>query len=476
MMDAVYAAAAFVWSGLESSLVHGTVLAIITWLLTRTLLRNARPALVSALWSIVLIKFLVPVGPEVPLSLSGSIDSLLHTDPSASAAATSAGSGSMEMLASPVSTAPAVWTWLGVALLGVYGLMIIGIVLYRLRQQRRYGRWARSLPPGEADTQRVARRTAAVLGLPRVPDVRVSADVAAPQIVGIVQPIVVVPERTPGVSVPAIACARAAAAAPDEDRERVLEAMLLHEFAHLRRRDTWLRVLQLSAATLFFFWPIVRWVNRQLDEQREMACDQWVLAHGRISAAEYARTLVTLARHAAVARDRASARAWFAQATPGQVVLGMALARGHKQLSVRVHALMRGRSRPRVGLASGIALVLFAAVSLGRSEPSQEQVPVAAPECVVESGLIEYLMHAYPEADVDGDGELSLDEVCAQKRRLAELGVFETQNAPALAEAISHDPVLASLDAEWLECQSCGCAGDASMEPDFFEKKVCTTN
>ncbi len=58
------------------TLVHGTALALVTWLICATLLRKARPALHAALWTVVLFKFLVP--PILPgeLALSGLMGSL----------------------------------------------------------------------------------------------------------------------------------------------------------------------------------------------------------------------------------------------------------------------------------------------------------------------------------------------------------------------------------------------------------------
>lgn len=55
------------------TLIHGTVLALITWLLSATLLRRSRPAVQAALWTIVLLKFLLP--PVLPgeMALSGWI-------------------------------------------------------------------------------------------------------------------------------------------------------------------------------------------------------------------------------------------------------------------------------------------------------------------------------------------------------------------------------------------------------------------
>ena len=55
---------------LAAGLVGGTVLALITFAITRLLERRAPAALLAALWSIVLIKFVIPFGPSSSLSLS----------------------------------------------------------------------------------------------------------------------------------------------------------------------------------------------------------------------------------------------------------------------------------------------------------------------------------------------------------------------------------------------------------------------
>lgn len=54
--------------------------------------------------------------------------------------------------------------------------------------------------------------------------------------------------------------------------------ILLHEFAHLRRRDHWTNLLQKMVRALFIFHPAVWWIERELSIEREMACDDDVLA------------------------------------------------------------------------------------------------------------------------------------------------------------------------------------------------------
>lgn len=62
------------WLGL--ALFYGTLLALVTWALTSTVLRRARSGLHALLWLIVLVKFVLPVGPASNLSLASAIDAM----------------------------------------------------------------------------------------------------------------------------------------------------------------------------------------------------------------------------------------------------------------------------------------------------------------------------------------------------------------------------------------------------------------
>src|SRR5258707_5357457 len=73
-----------------------------------------------------------------------------------------------------------------------------------------------------------------------------------------------------------------------------LKVVLLHEFAHLRRFDDWTNLLQKLVRTIFFFHPAVWWIERKLSLEREMACDEVVLAETE-NAQAYAECLVSLA-------------------------------------------------------------------------------------------------------------------------------------------------------------------------------------
>src|SRR5262245_56499671 len=55
---------------LLQAVVYGSLVAALTWLLIKSVFRNARPAVHAMLWLVVLVKFIVPWGPGASYSLA----------------------------------------------------------------------------------------------------------------------------------------------------------------------------------------------------------------------------------------------------------------------------------------------------------------------------------------------------------------------------------------------------------------------
>ena len=72
-----------------------------------------------------------------------------------------------------------------------------------------------------------------------------------------------------------------------------LNSILLHELAHLARWDDWTNLTQKILRAVFFFHPAVWWIDSRLSLEREMACDDIVLARTANPRA-YAECLVSL--------------------------------------------------------------------------------------------------------------------------------------------------------------------------------------
>jgi beta-lactamase regulating signal transducer with metallopeptidase domain len=83
-----------------------------------------------------------------------------------------------------------------------------------------------------------------------------------------------------------------------------VESILRHELAHVRRRDDWTNLIQQGIRAVYFFNPAVWWLSRRLTVDREIACDDHVLA-ARGTPREYAMFLAEFA-------SRIQGRDWVA--------------------------------------------------------------------------------------------------------------------------------------------------------------------
>jgi GWxTD domain-containing protein len=76
---------------------------------------------------------------------------------------------------------------------------------------------------------------------------------------------------------------------------RQIEAILLHELAHIRRYDYLVNLLQRAVECLLFYHPAVWWISRVIRAERENCCDDVVVATSG-DAHQYAMALTALAK------------------------------------------------------------------------------------------------------------------------------------------------------------------------------------
>ena len=69
-----------------------------------------------------------------------------------------------------------------------------------------------------------------------------------------------------------------------------LDAIIIHELAHVRRHDYLANLFQTMIETLLFYHPAVWWISRRIRIERENCCDDWAVAFNGDSIS-YARTL-----------------------------------------------------------------------------------------------------------------------------------------------------------------------------------------
>lgn len=75
-----------------------------------------------------------------------------------------------------------------------------------------------------------------------------------------------------------------------------VEALLLHELAHIKRRDFLVNLLQSLLESLFFYHPGIWWMSKAIRELREECCDDLVLQCD-VQAVDYAETLLTVQKY-----------------------------------------------------------------------------------------------------------------------------------------------------------------------------------
>ena len=216
--------------------------------------------------------------------------------------------------------------WLGGAALA---LISVAAGQFRLRQFSRNAQ-----PVRDANWTRLVAEARETLRLHRTLTLLQSADDVMPLTWGWRSPLVLLP---------------AEAARWPEERRRIV---LLHELAHVKRADYLTQLVVNAVCAIYWFNPLVWLAARQMRVERELACDDLVLASG-CKASDYAGHLVDIAQ---------SFR---------RVPLATAIAMARSsQLAGRVAAIVDGSRNRRMRSASAIAILALiggVAVCIGSS-------------------------------------------------------------------------------------------------------------
>ncbi|MBN1782169.1 TonB family protein [bacterium] len=146
------------------------------------------------------------------------------------------------------------------------------------------------------------------------------------------------------------------------------DMILRHELAHVRRKDTWFRILQMVVQALYIFHPMIWLLNRKTDEYREMACDDISVGPRRSLSVEYSKVLVQ------IAEDLKHAQLGYAPAST--------LIRKRNELLNRVKYQMEGSmkklSRGKSALIIGLLVLSIVPLSWSRSRPESPNLKTSA--------------------------------------------------------------------------------------------------
>ncbi len=146
-------------------------------------------------------------------------------------------------------------------------------------QHVRYGRLLRHVSIDHPSSlEHNVTRAAHLIGLKKLPIIKVAPKNIGPLVSGVFSPIVILPKGF------------------EEDYSRDAQILsLAHEFAHIKRRDLWSAFAVLIFRALHWYNPLVHYAARKFRADLEAACDTYTLSKfvGNNSAAhDYARTLL----------------------------------------------------------------------------------------------------------------------------------------------------------------------------------------
>lgn len=253
------------WPSFANHLWQATLFALLAWIAARFLTR-ATARVRHLIWLMAFVKFLVPsLWLIVALRACGIDVSWL----SLLAAGDADGANFILRVAEPIIQTGR--SDMGGSHNEIYCVLtfcwLAGALLFPARWRVRRQRLARALSDcedivsgPEAENFNRARMR---LNLSRPVTLITTTEIGSPVVWGVLHPVIVLPEGL----------------AETLSRSE-LEAVMMHELIHVKRRDNLLGNLRMLVCCLFWFHPLVWLLDRKLADERELICDEQVVAAG----------------------------------------------------------------------------------------------------------------------------------------------------------------------------------------------------
>jgi beta-lactamase regulating signal transducer with metallopeptidase domain len=159
----------------------------------------------------------------------------------------------------------------------LWALVTLGMVLRLALGYRKLRGLKAHATQAPAEWQLRLKSLSQINGVRRQTQLLVSGHIAAPMSLGFLNPAILIPR-----------------ALLDTLSDSELEHVVLHELGHLRRRDDWTNLAQKLIEAMLPIQPAVYWIGRRMALEREMACDDWVIA-ATGTAEPYAASLTRVA-------------------------------------------------------------------------------------------------------------------------------------------------------------------------------------
>ncbi|GAB4115819.1 MAG: hypothetical protein Kow001_16740 [Acidobacteriota bacterium] len=362
------------WSWIAEITLQGSLLVVLALFVDRLWRRWLWPEIRLAVFLLVLLKFLLPPSLSSPFSVTRPVAETLrelssHLVPSRTLAgwwepAIATGEavlrnetalepvGPGERVEIPPQVPPTTtevparqtagtfpgWTLFAAA---AWATVTVSLFIFRSVRRRIFGRLLVDCPAAPEAAQQELDRVCRTLGLQRRPRLVISDRMKVPALSGLLRPVILLPEGW-GEQV----------SGPE------LRHILLHELAHVRRRDLWLQEVIVLLHQVFWFNPLLWLTRRRISHLVELCCDRMVALNldGRVG--PYRRTLLLV----------------YGRSFLGEPVIreGIGLVEGRTRLGERLRWLERHRLRRPVPVRLGVtaAALLLALLALPMADPA----------------------------------------------------------------------------------------------------------
>ncbi|MDB4743586.1 M56 family metallopeptidase [Planctomicrobium sp.] len=306
---------------------------------------------------------------------------------------------------------------IGIWLAGV--LSLLGYIIGKRAQLFRFHRDT-EIPPSD-ELLELVEVVSAELALVKTPKVLVTLHPTVPFASGFFKQVVVLPAHV----------------AENTDSQE-LKLILAHEMTHLRRGDTLVGLLQLIVQVLWWFHPLVYWLNREVRRVREECCDSDVVRRLNCQPARYAHCLLNMLE-------------LHRQLRPSAELVGLSPLEVTKK---RMQNIMRTSSRGKnkiSAVASSLFLVVFALLTLPASANSFVTPKVILGDLVPQDAMVVQKSKLPPVKKNRESPKTNKNKKTENKTDDTAVQTTEEQESPSVKYAPNLEPqeLTANLEYQW---------------------------